>query len=430
MTAVLTKWEKHGTRTALAPSKKIVVVDDDPDMVALMTEALCPPYEVKSANDGEQGLNLIRSERPDLVVLDLLMPRMHGFEVCKRVRADESLKNTKVIISSSKSYAHDIKVATGAGGADLYMVKPFDLGAFRGKIDEMLGHGDASAVALKFWGTRGSIASPGPRTQRYGGNTPCVEIRVGDQRLIIDAGTGLRELGNDIMKESQGKAVEAHMLIGHTHWDHIQGLPFFTPMYLPQNRFTVYGVHGTTQSFENVLRGQMNPTYFPVEMKEMASRVEIQELSGPIKIGDAKISYHYLNHPGITVGFRIETRRGTICYISDHEPYGKLNNKGEFSAKEDADVARFVHGADLLVCEAQYTDEEYRQKKSWGHSTFTDVIGLAIQAQAKRVALFHHDPSHTDEMMDRFVAECRAHVDRQGSSLDCFGAQEGASISL
>jgi phosphoribosyl 1,2-cyclic phosphodiesterase len=409
--------------------KKIVLVDDDPDMLNLMSDVLSPPYDVVSAPDGQQGLDMIRKETPDLVVLDLLMPRMHGFEVCKRIREDARLKNVKVMISSSKSYPHDIKVATGAG-ADFYIVKPFEIAAFRNKVDELLGVEDASAVALKFWGTRGSIPSPGPKTARYGGNTPCTELRVGHNRFIIDAGTGLRELGNQMMSESLGKPQNAHILIGHTHWDHIQGLPFFTPMYLPQNKFTLYGVHGTTKSFEDVLRGQMNPTYFPVEMKEMAARTEVNELSGELKIGDVKITYHYLNHPGITVGFRFETRRGVICYISDHEPYGKLNNKGQFSAKEDGDVARFVQGADLLISEAQYTEEEYRHKKSWGHSTFTDVIGLATLAEVKQLAIFHHDPAHTDEMMDRFVAECRGHIERGGHQITVFGAQEGQTITL
>jgi phosphoribosyl 1,2-cyclic phosphodiesterase/CheY-like chemotaxis protein len=409
--------------------KKIVLVDDDPEMRALMMEILRPSYSVLEASDGQEGLETIRRESPDLVVLDLLMPRMHGFEVCKHIREDARLRNTKVMISSSKSYQQDVKVGMGAG-ADFYIIKPFEITAFRNKVDELLGVEEATAVSVRFWGTRGSIPSPGPLTQRYGGNTACTELRVGPDRFIIDAGTGLRELGNDIMKESLGKPMKAHMLIGHTHWDHIQGIPFFTPMYLPQNRFSIYGVHGTTKTFEEVLQGQMQPTYFPVSMKEMPARVEINELSGPLQVGDTKITYHFLNHPGITIGFRIETKRGVICYISDHEPYGKLNNKGEFSVKEDHDVAAFVHGADLLISEAQYTEEEYRHKKSWGHSTFQDVLGLAALAEAKQLALFHHDPMHTDDMMDRFVAECRTHIEQRGQSMTVFGAQEGLTVHL
>jgi len=409
-------------------AKKIVVVDDDVGMLELMQDILKQEYKVLTAEDGVAGLEIIRRERPDLVVLDLLMPRMHGFEVCKKMREDESLKGVKILISSSKSYVHDIKTAQSAG-ADQYIVKPFDLSAFLKQVDELL-NGAKTKSALRFWGTRGSIPSPGPATERYGGNTPCTELRVGDQLFIIDAGTGLRELGNSLMLGADGKPVQAHVFIGHTHWDHIQGLPFCTPLYVPNNRFWIYGVHVTTQGFEEVLKGQMHPTYFPVAMREMASRIDVVELSGPLKLGDVKVSYHYLNHPGITVGFRFETRDWTICYVSDHEPYGKLNNQGQFSAKEDAAVAQFVAGADLLICEAQYTDEEYKFKKTWGHSTFTDVIGLALKAEVKKLALFHHDPSHTDELMDKYIEECQGYVKRQERPLEVFGAREGMVLPL
>ena len=385
-------------------------------------------YEVHTAVDGAEGLALILRETPDLVVLDLHMPRMHGFEVCQRMRADERLKGIKVLISSSKSYENDIRTATAAG-ADLFIVKPFEVAKFLSGVKQLLSGGKV-ALQLRFWGTRGSIPAPGPLTARYGGNTSCTELRVGDRLIIIDAGTGLRGLGNALLDEREGKPINAHIFIGHTHWDHIQGLPFFTPLYMPQNRFTIYGVHGTTASFEDTLSGQMNPPYFPVSMKDMEARRDIVELSGPVTLDDAKISYQYLNHPGITVGFRIQTKSWTVSYLSDHEPYSKLNNKGEFSAKEDDQVAQFAAESDLLICEAQYTAEEYKIKKSWGHSTFLDVIGLAVKAKAKQLALFHHAPTHTDEMMDRHLAECREFIRKNGHPISCIAAQEGMTINL
>ena len=408
--------------------KKIVIVDDDADMRELMAGLLRREYEVHAAADGAEGLELIRRVVPDLVVLDLHMPRMHGFELCQRLRADERLKGIKVLISSSKSYANDIKTALAAG-ADLFIIKPFEVAAFLNSVNQLLSGGKVS-LRLRFWGTRGSVPSPGPLTARYGGNTACTELRVGNRLIIIDAGTGLRELGNALLQEHQGKPINGHIFIGHTHWDHIQGLPFFTPLYMPQNRFTLYGVHGTTTSFEEALGGQMSPSYFPVSMKDMEARRQIEELSGPVAIDDAKISYHYLNHPGITVGFRIQTPSWTVSYLSDHEPYSKLNNRVEFSAKEDDQVAQFVAGSDLLICEAQYTEEEYKIKRSWGHSTFSDVIGLAVKAKAKQLALFHHDPMHTDEMMDRHLAECREFIQKNGHPLSCFAAQEGMTLNL
>lgn len=282
-------------------------------------------------------------------------------------------------------------------------------------------------MQLKFWGTRGSIPSPGPLTQRFGGNTPCTELRHGDLQLVIDAGTGLRALGAEMMKK--GGPTQTHVLIGHTHWDHIQGLPFFTPAYIPGNKLTLYGVHGTTQSFADVLAGQMAPSYFPVSMRDMLSKPEVVELSGPLSLGGLTITYHYLNHPGITIGFRIEGPGWTVCYISDHEPYGKLNNKGEFSQKEDDAVARFAQGADILISEAQYTEEEYRSRRSWGHSAFTDVLGLAAKAQVKQLVLFHHDPTHTDELMEKYFRECADYAKAQGFAMALEAAREGMTLS-
>jgi phosphoribosyl 1,2-cyclic phosphodiesterase/CheY-like chemotaxis protein len=408
--------------------KKILVVDDDEGMRELSADILRPNFSVRMAEDGVQGLEMIRQEKPDLVILDLLMPRMHGFEVCKRIRADDALKSVKVLIVSSKSYANDVSTALSLG-ADKFLLKPYQVDALIGTVDELIGEAK-TPLSLRFWGTRGSIASPGPLTQKYGGNTPCTELLAGETQIIIDAGTGLRELGNAMMKRSQGKASESHLFIGHTHWDHIQGFPFFAPAYLPQNKVSLYGVHGTTQGFSEVINGQMNPTYFPVGLRDMASKPRLNELSGPTQLGEVKLTYHYLNHPGITVGFRVETKNWVVSYISDHEPYGKLNNAGEFSAKEDDAVARFVWGSDILISEAQYTDEEYRTRKSWGHSTFSDVLGLAAKAQVKQLALFHHDPMHTDEMMDRYVAECQAHVKKMGYDMACYAAQEGMTLTL
>ncbi|MCX5794507.1 MAG: response regulator [Elusimicrobia bacterium] len=406
--------------------KKILVVDDDPEVRQLLEDLLRPDFDVRTAEDGVAGLAAAKAERPDLVILDLLMPRMHGYEVIQRIRQDEGLRDLKVLICSSKSYAADQTTARQAG-ADDYITKPYDVGALLGKIQDLVGEAK-SPVSLRFWGTRGSIPTPGPRTERYGGNTPCVELRVGGRLLIIDAGSGIRELGRALLKEFQAKPISADLFISHTHWDHIQGLPFFTPIYLPQNRFTIHGVHGTTQGFADVLRGQMSHQYFPVDMKAMGSNPSIVELDGPVQLGEAKVYYHYLNHPGIAVGFRVETPAATVCYLSDHEPYGRLNAKGEFSAKEDDAVAGFVRGASLLICEAQYTDEEYKTKRSWGHSTFADVIGLAAKAEVKQLALFHHDPEHTDEMMDGFVAGCQELIRSRGYRLDCFGAQEGMAL--
>lgn len=285
-------------------------------------------------------------------------------------------------------------------------------------------------MRVRFWGVRGSIPAPGPATARYGGNTPCVEIQAGGELLIVDAGTGIRELGLDLLARAAGAPVVGRLFIGHSHWDHIQGFPFFTPLFLPSTRFSIYGMHGTTQSFQEVMRGQMHSTYFPLQLKELGSRPEFIELNAPIEVGPVKVSYHFLNHPGITVGYRFEHEGRTVSYISDHEPYAALNTKGEFSAKEDAAISRFVAGSDLLICEAQYTADEYKLKRGWGHATFKDVLDLAQRAGVARMALFHHDPLHDDDKIDGMVAESVALVSSRKLTMECFAAREGQVIEL
>lgn len=285
-------------------------------------------------------------------------------------------------------------------------------------------------MKVKFWGVRGSIAAPGPRTVRYGGNTPCVELEAGGETYIIDAGTGIRELGFDLMKRAAGKPVTGKLFIGHTHWDHIQGFPFFTPLFLPTSKFQIFGMRGTKKPFRDIMAGQMDSTYFPVRMEELASKPEFVELSAPLQLGPVKVSYHFLNHPGMTVGYRFEHEGKVVSYISDHEPYGKLNPRGEFSDKEDALVAKFVAGSDLLICEAQYTADEYKMKRGWGHSTFDDVLDLAVKAEVKKMALFHHDPLHDDDKLDARLAESMTILSSRKLAIECFASREGMVVEL
>ncbi len=284
-------------------------------------------------------------------------------------------------------------------------------------------------MRVRFWGVCGSVPSPGPATARYGGNTPCVELRAGNRVLIADAGTGIRALGDALVAERAGAPVEAHLFIGHTHWDHIQGLPFFAPLYRAESLITLYGVPGATKPFRDVIAAQMASAYFPVRPEDLAARPTYVELRGPVQVGETRVTYHYLNHPGITVGFRFEHDGRSVCYLSDHEPYARLNARGEFMDKEDAAVARFAADADLLICESQYTPDEYRRRRGWGHSTFEDVLDLAARAKVRRLALFHHDPAHDDAAIDGIEADCaRASAARGGPQV--FAAREGLELEL
>ncbi|OGS12431.1 MAG: hypothetical protein A2234_07995 [Elusimicrobia bacterium RIFOXYA2_FULL_58_8] len=295
---------------------------------------------------------------------------------------------------------------------------------------------DASAapgrvpVYVRFWGTRGSCPVSGPKTIRYGGNTACTEVRIGNLLLILDCGTGLRDLGAAMLTEFQNRPIEAHIFVGHTHWDHIQGFPFFTPLYNPRNTFSLYSVHGAHGSLESVFSGSMASDYFPIPLASLAGKVRFIEMSGPVTLGPAKVSFCHLNHPGICIGFRIEALGRSVCYISDHETFGKLNGDNDMSRRQDAGINAFVQGSDLLIREAQYTETQYAARKSWGHSTFDDAVRCAAQAGVKKLAVFHHDPEHTDDMMDIHMAYCRALAQQLGGKVECLAAIDGLKIDL
>lgn len=409
--------------------EKIVIVDDDADIRRISELRFrIAGFSVLTAEDGEVGLRLIRAEKPRVVLLDLMMPKMHGFAVCQAIRSDPNLQGTFIIVASAKTYTADMKKAKELG-ADLYLNKPYDLDGLVETIRKALAP-TGSAVAVKFWGTRGSIPTPGRATLRYGGNTPCVEIRCGETVMLFDCGTGAREAGLALAGEFKGKSLHTHIFVSHTHWDHIQGFPFFVPAYVPGNHLTLYSVRGTDKSLAKIFTGQMDSSYFPVDLGDMMAHLDFVELEGPIKLGTAKIAYLYLNHPGLAVGFRIEAEGRTVVYITDHEPYCRLSGENDHNRKLDREVDEFARGADLYIREAQYTEEEYVAKRGWGHSTWKDAVNSAQAANAKRLVLFHHDPMHDDDLLDQVVASCRTYIREQGMAVECAAAAEFQQLSI
>ncbi len=288
------------------------------------------------------------------------MPKMHGYTVIQEIRKDPSLNHVKVIVSSAKTYSSDVETAMRLG-ADRFLSKPYSLDEFWQTIKDLTEQ-KQSRFTVRFWGTRGSIATPGSATVKYGGNTSCTEVRCGDQLLILDAGTGIRPFGLSLLKEFQSKPIKGHIFVGHTHWDHIQGFPFFAPAFMSGNEFTVYSLHGAGKPLEKVFRGQMDSDYFPVHLGDMKAKLQFYELESDVQLGDTVVSYTFLNHPGLAIGFRICSNGRSLVYLSDHEPYGKLSPDGDSPNEMDLAIARFAEKADLLICEAQYTEEEYTKK--------------------------------------------------------------------
>ncbi|MGF1493705.1 MAG: MBL fold metallo-hydrolase [Microcoleaceae cyanobacterium] len=250
---------------------------------------------------------------------------------------------------------------------------------------------------VQFWGVRGSIPTPGPHTVRYGGNTSCVEMMVGKQRLIFDAGTGFRVLGMNLLKQMP---VEACLFVAHTHWDHIQGFPFFIPAFIPVNRFHIYGAIAPDGStIHDRLSDQMVHPNFPVPMNVMQSEMKFYDIIPGDKVvldEDILIETAPLNHPGVALGYRVNWQGHSVVYCSDTE---------HFPGRFDENVLRLAQDADVLIYDATYTNEEYYDEKSpkygWGHSTWQVGVEIAKKARVKQIVMYQHDPSHDDDFLDQ-----------------------------
>lgn len=290
------------------------------------------------------------------------------------------------------------------------------------------------SLRVQFWGTRGSIPSPGPKTIRYGGNTPCVEVRTDDGwLLILDAGTGVRELGRSLIERANGAPIGGDIFLTHAHWDHIQGLPFFGPIFQRGNRFTIWGSKSLETSIDRVVRDQMSPVVFPVTFEQLDAVVDFRELAeGEEAAGTGyTVRAHPVRHPGGALGYRFMSGNGddgALVYISDNE----MNPSAKYEAPKQwrARLVDFVRGARVLIHDTMYTREEYDHHRGWGHSTYEDAVQLALDAGVQQLVLFHHKPERTDDEVDRRVEECRALVARRGSTLHVVAAAEGLTLTV
>ncbi len=306
-------------------------------------------------------------------------------------------------------------------------------------------------IKVKFWGVRGSIPCPGPKTMKYGGNTACIELRFPEvnRHIIIDAGSGIRDLANFMLANDLPKGpISTEIYLSHTHWDHIMGFPFFVPVYIPGTRIKVFGpVTYEEEPLEAVVGGQMKYRYFPVNMGELASTIEYRRLKEEpaIDLGDGiTLATAIINHPITALGYRFSFRGAVFCTAYDTEPFRNLfvtdpdhPDYDELMALEGEEAARdqnrvlehFFQGADLLVHDAQYTRQEYEKGKiGWGHSPIEDAIAAAKRAGVKQLALFHHDPERSDDQLDAMAQTyCAPELT---SPMQVFFAREGQEIVL
>jgi phosphoribosyl 1,2-cyclic phosphodiesterase len=341
------------------------------------------------------------------------MPRCNGFQVCRTLRKEPGLRNTKIIVSSGRDFDNDREAAFQAG-ADIYLTKPFEPTQLISILSRLFtdgGHGNGNGhqpkngnsregMTLKFWGVRGSIPTPGASTVEYGGNTSCIELRCEGQIVILDAGTGLRSLGQSLMKEFDQQPPDLTLLLSHTHWDHIQGLPFFLPFYRPNNHLRILGYEGSRNGLETVLSSQMESPFFPVGLKQVPANLVIEELKElNFPIGRLQVRAFFANHPGICVGYRIFGAGVSVAFFPDNEPYlgqikaGHLTSAKdpaalEYARTQDQKMIEFLRGTDVLIMDAQYDCDEYKEHVGWGHGCVDEVRGCSPFARRSNSSFY------------------------------------------
>jgi phosphoribosyl 1,2-cyclic phosphodiesterase/CheY-like chemotaxis protein len=436
--------------------KTILVIDDDRVFRTRLNRLFSNQgWRILEAEDGENGLNLALQQRPEIVICDLMMPRCNGFQVIRALQSQRtSLPNTRIIVTTASSFPVDRQIALEAG-ADDFLVKPIDqneliklLEGHAGSLGSKLEMPERNRISvqknsLRFWGVRGSIPTPGPTTIVYGGNTSCIEVRADGELIVLDAGSGIRPLGMQLAAEFKGKALNLTLLISHTHWDHIQGFPFFAPAYNPKNQIRVLAYEGAQKGLEATLSSQMESPYFPIAMREMPGNIDIQELKDmTFHIGSVKVHATFLNHPGVCAGYRLYTNSGSIAYLPDHEPFQRFrahsNGKNGPASEEAQQFARqcdqklidFIRDADVVVLDSQYEEHEYATHVGWGHSCVDDSVALAASASAKRLILFHHDPTHDDAQIARMVSRAQSLAEKLGSTMQIEAAREGLQLEI
>jgi phosphoribosyl 1,2-cyclic phosphodiesterase len=432
--------------------KTILLIDDDeicrkPAAAALRRA----DWNVIEADDGERGIELAIKHRPDVILCDLLMPRINGFHVCRAIREREELKNTRFIVVSGRDFATDRESAVEAG-ADDFLVKPVELSqlyeALRKTTSMPTEMKPAAATAaepnpkpasgqttvVKFWGVRGSIPTPGQSTVFFGGNTSCVEVRADGEIIILDAGSGIRPLGEALAQEFRTQPMAITILISHTHWDHIQGFPFFLPAYDARNRVRILGYEGAREGLAATLAGQMESPYFPIALKQMPGSIIIEELKDMnFNVGAVRVEACFSNHPGVCVGYKLHTASGSIVYLPDNESFNKEGGKtlhGALPRNLEQNITEFIREADVLILDSQYTSDEYRSHVGWGHGCVDDVVRLAVNNQVKRLFLFHHDPAHDDRAVSKMLMHARNLAQEAGSNLRVDAAREGEQFVL
>ncbi len=402
-----------------------VAVDDDKVILRAITAILeAEGHRVTAFDRSPKAMEDVVKLNPDCIISDLMMPDVDGFQFCKFVRGQESLAHTTFIVLTAKTYEFDMNRAYEFG-AHGFIRKPVDTETFYSKVNRIL----ADQVELSFWGVRGTLPVSGEHTLKYGGSTNCVSMTFPrDQMFIFDGGTGIKRLGDHLMSQGR-RSIKGRIFISHPHWDHINAIPFFTPLYVQGNEFQIFGANQGDISIREIISAQMDGVYFPITLKEFAARVYFRDVEEEeFEVDGVTIKTKLLSHPGKCLGYRVEYNGRSICYVTDNEMF--FDGSEFHNPHYEKQLADFARGADALITDSTYMDEEYASKVTWGHSCISKVVALADAAEVKTLFLYHHDPDQTDDDIDAKLETAQRLLRERGSTTVCAAPKEGETVLL
>lgn len=401
------------------------VIDDDPDFVEIVSHLIRQGgHSVHASASSGHALEDAVQRKPDCILLDIMMPGIDGITILRQLSEMEELSATTIVMVSAKPYDFDQRHALGLGAAG-YITKPIDPAVFLNDLLALI----RDEVVLQFWGVRGTLPVPGESSLKYGGNTSCVTLSFADGRFFVfDAGSGIKRLSDSLLAEGRTR-LDAKIFISHPHWDHINALPFFVPLYLHGCEFEICGPSHGDLTMRELLSAQMDNVYFPITTREFAANVYFRNLQeGTHTIGGIEVQSMLLSHPGSCLGYRVNHGGRSWCYITDNElflPTDARHNKHYVS-----NLTEFVRDADVLITDCTYFDDEYVTKVGWGHSCVGQVTQLAHDAGVRTLYLFHHDPDQTDDDIDRKTVTVQKALAALDSPTQCVGPTEGSSFTL
>lgn len=409
----------------LAKKKRILIANADGSVAKLLKKNRnAAHYRIETAKDGFECLAKLDTFQPDLVLTDLLLPKIHGIEILRKIKTDPRTKQIGVILMTAHAMIQNYRAAMNLH-CDYFLEKPVEVTKAYALFKRFFEHKlrpdpfsgihssipspkhcylpklHSSSSYIKFWGTRGSNSVSGAEYIRFGGNTCSLEIRSGEDLVIVDAGTGIRGLGSELEREG---VKNIHLLISHTHWDHLAGFPFFAPIYNSKCQVTVWTPIGYEKTTRELFSDMLANAYFPVRLDDIQANIVFKDIHErePFKLGNIEVNTHYAYHPGPTICFKFRVDKKTFGYVTDNEFlmgfHGHPNTitKNHAAIQPYKSMIDFFKGCDFLVHEAQYTPSEYQTKVGWGHSSSSNASILVKFAEISQWIITHHDPKHTD----------------------------------